>query len=378
MKKIRVVFVSVGYPPNDVGGAEKQCKLQAEHLASLGHDIQVVTPRFGYLPVFENINGIKVYRLPRPKQRYFGALIYALNLFVFLVVKSFSFDLIHVHLANLQAEIAVISGKIRRKPVHIKIAAGGYIGDIARTQTVPFLRSNYGIREAASVQAISEEIFRELMELGLSEEKVVKIPNGVLIPGNDELAISRERTRLDLNLSEDVVVFLYLGRISTYKGIDVLLEAWKLRAIKDNSHLYIVGPVAIDAPYEIRIDDLDVTFIKGTNIPLDYLAMADVYVSPSLAEGMSNSLLEAMSCEKAIIATRVGAAEEMIEHNRSGILIEAGNVTEIKKAIDRLTIDFETRHEYGTYARITASRYDIKKVIKILENRYVEILEKKP
>lgn len=374
MKSKRVLFISVGYPPIDIGGAERQCKLQAEYLSQLGNRVSVVTQKVGFCFSIEMISGIKVYRIPRPRKKILGTLVYSINLGIFLFLKAWSTDVFHVHLANLQAEVAVLIGKITGTPVHVKLAAGGSVGEISRFRNVPFLKSRFGITRAESVQAISTEIANELVRLPVAKEKIVTIPNGVSIPQRRAIEAIRTLKREEERVSEDCTVFLFLGRISSYKGIEILIEAWKDRMQVSNSKLFIVGPIAIDSPLNLMVEDSSIIVKPGTLRPEDYLAMTDVFVLPSLGEGMSNSLLEAMSFGKAVIVTRVGAAEELIENNYSGLLVDPANVSQLKTALNTFLSDSILRKECGENAQKKCQEYAITNVASAIDIRYQQLL----
>src|SRR5207237_559138 len=80
---------------------------------------------------------------------------------------------------------------------------------------------------------------------------------------------------------------------------------------------------------------------------------ADIFVLPSHVEGMSNALLEAMSSGLAVIASRVGASESMIIPDRNGLLVGAGNQSELKQALVRLITNADERMQMGLEARRT-------------------------
>jgi glycosyltransferase involved in cell wall biosynthesis len=167
---------------------------------------------------------------------------------------------------------------------------------------------------------------------------------------------------------------LFLGRISSYKGIEILIEAWKDRTQVPNSKLYIVGPIAIDSPLNLIVEDSSIIVKPGTLKPEEYLAMTDVFVLPSMGEGMSNSLLEAMSFGKAVIATRVGAAEELIENNYSGLLVDPANVSQLKTALNAFLLDLILRKECGVNAQTKSQEYAITNVTSAIDSRYQQLL----
>ena len=90
---------------------------------------------------------------------------------------------------------------------------------------------------------------------------------------------------------------------------------------------------------------------------------------------MSNALLEAMSCGLAIVATRVGAAESMIESGRSGLLIPPSDVAELQTALQQVLTDTELRTRLGAAAARDVEQYSIDRVVDQISGEYTALLE---
>jgi glycosyltransferase involved in cell wall biosynthesis len=101
---------------------------------------------------------------------------------------------------------------------------------------------------------------------------------------------------------------------------------------------------------------------------------ADIVVIPSLAEARSLSALEAMACEKPIIATRVGGLPEIVKENFNGILVNPGDVGDLVRAIYRLHDGPELSHELGRNARTIALENDWTNRAHDYENLYEEVI----
>ena len=166
---MRVLFCTLNYPPGIAGGAERQAQLQAEGLARRGHRVDVVCPavqgqRSGWQA------GVRVIRLPVIDARLFRTITYLPLLFAFLLLRARNYQLIHVHLANLQADVAALGAQLSAVPTYLKLAAGGPRGEIGRMRPVSLLTRFYGIRHAAVIQAISDEIAADAVGIGVDDE----------------------------------------------------------------------------------------------------------------------------------------------------------------------------------------------------------------
>ncbi len=367
---MRILFCTLDYAPSAAGGAERQAQLQAEELVRRGHSVEVVCPRVGEFRS-GRVNGIQVHRLPRVSQWPLHPISYLLVLGAFLLLRLRRYDLVHVHLANLQADVTVAVARLLKRPSYLKLAAGGPLGEIGRLRRVAVLTRFYGIRHASLVQAISAEIAQELMTLEVPISRIVRIPNGILPPGNQPTDADRSAARQRLGLRADGLLVLFAGRLEQEKGVEDLLAAWAKSTIGSVAVLFLLGSPGVKHP--VTTTGLPPTVEYGAWSPdtRSYLTSADVFVLPSYVEGMSNALLEAMSLGLPCVASRVGAAPEMIVDGESGLLVEPGDRNALSGALERLASDPPLRARIGASARQTVlERYRIESVVTLIEAAY--------
>jgi glycosyltransferase involved in cell wall biosynthesis len=372
----RVLFCTLGYEPGPVGGAERQARLQAEELVRRGHQVAVVTAAAPHTRS-ESIGGVMVHRLPRIQRRPFRTITYLPVLLVWLLLNIRRFDLVHVHLANLQVDVAAIAARLRHVPLYVKLAAGGPRGEIARMRKVSWVTRYIGVRSARFVQAISAEIAAEVAAIGIPEDRVLRIPNGLRTDVFHPIErAERSDLRRALDLPDEVLV-LFAGRFARYKGILDLLEAWRQTTPTTQATLVVVGEPAIDAPVG-RLPATPRTIIRPwTQDVSDYFKACDLYVHPSRSDGMPNVVLEAMACGRAVIATRIAAIPSMIRDGETGLLVEAGAVDEIRTAIETLVGDEPARERIGAAAAVSvAAAYPIQLVVDRIEAAYDSMLSR--
>jgi glycosyltransferase involved in cell wall biosynthesis len=314
--------------------------------------------------------------LKTPSIRIVSSVLFATKLFLWLVRNRRDVGLIHVHLANLAADVASLFGKLFDKPVYIKVASGGKTGEIRRFKNVAKFSNYFGLRNADRIQAISSEILDELASIGIPRDKIVSIPNGVEAHKPIEnSSSSRVRLRDFLKVDSDYFIFLYLGRKASYKGIATLIQAWEMSRLgRERALLLLVGPEAEDSPIEVRSDHRrGIHSLEATSNPELYLRGSNVFVLPSFAEGMSNSLLEAISFGLPCIASKVGANTELLVHGQGGDLFEAGNVQELSSL---MRAAYESRSAIKSKvekAMENSSKYQIDLVMSLILKEYREI-----
>jgi glycosyltransferase involved in cell wall biosynthesis len=373
---MRILFCTLGYPPSPTGGAEKQAQLVAERLVRRGHVVHVVCPSVNGSKS-GTVNGVRVHRLPVFDRRPFRTLTYLPLLFVFLLVRLSRFDLVHVHLANLQADVAVLAATFVRRPSYLKLAAGGRLGEIGRLRKVAWLTRYYGIRHATLIQAISAEIFEDLTKIGVPLGRIRRIPNGVALSGSPGRRLNTQDGRRRLGLPEDALVVLYVGRMEREKGVHDLISAWESARIPSGL-LLLVGSAGIKDPAPTRQLPPRTFYVGWSSEIQSYLSVADIFVLPSYVEGMSNALLEAMSAGVPCIATCVGATPDIIRDGVNGLTIAPGDRMALIGALEAFAADGKLRDKIGAAAQESVrANYEIGAVVRTIEAAYRSIVTSK-
>jgi glycosyltransferase involved in cell wall biosynthesis len=207
----------------------------------------------------------------------------------------------------------------------------------------------YGDKTIAVSKAIKNEL---LSFVGLSEEKVVPIHNGVDLSSFPEFqAAVKTKER----------AILSVGRFAWSKGHIFLIDAMPaVLSEYPDTKLWLVGeflPTRASVPLQQHIKKLGIeksVFFTGrvSKKRLNYLYHeAEVYVQPSLYEPFGITVLEAMSMRKPVIATSVGGIPEIIKNDREGILVEPRNSLQLAEAISEMLSDPSRRRKIGNNAR---------------------------
>jgi glycosyltransferase involved in cell wall biosynthesis len=183
----------------------------------------------------------------------------------------------------------------------------------------------------------------------------------------------KRSARAALSLPVAPIIVLYVGRFVQYKGLADLLEAWR-SASPSNAVLLLVGAPTPDLPFPVPREREGLLVRPWTDDVAGYLHAADVFVHPSHSDGMSNSLLEAMACGVAPVATAIGAVDGLLEDGRNSLLVRAHAPEELAAALARVTSDQPMRARIGQAAAHTALRYSIDVVVDRIEDEYREIV----
>lgn len=201
--------------------------------------------------------------------------------------------------------------------------------------------------------AVSEHTRAHLVAtLGKSAEKILPILNGIPYQTGD-----RARVRAELQLGDEAVLVSAVGNLIERKGHAILIKAFAdvLRRRPESPwRLVIAGEGVERAKLESLIAELGlqtkVTLLGHRSDITDILAASDVFVMPSLWEGLPLAVLEAMFANNAVIASKASGIPEAIPTSDTGILVEPGNVEELAAALGSVLDDSSLRLRLGNGA----------------------------
>ena len=221
-----------------------------------------------------------------------------------------------------------------------------------------------------------------LNKLGVKEKRIEIIPNGVdtsLWTPKAEKSIESEEREVQKKLGNKRV-FLYMGRIATEKNVEALLKAWK-QINTNGCQLVIVGDGPLRPTLENNFLSTDECAIRWWGYEADLktrlalLRCTEVFILPSLVEGLSIALLEAMATGTACIATDAGADGEVLKDG-AGITLSTESVTsQLKTLLPVLREHQFLTSQLGRRARERVlEQYTLKNNIDSLECLYKKLL----
>ncbi len=349
---LRVCFV-VSYFHPFASGAERQALAQALELVRRGHVVHVVTRSVDGYPIDEeDYQGIFIHRWVRTSSR--GPL-FALS-FVAGVIRALrrlrgEVDVIHTHQALWEAVATGMGRSLMPEiPTLVQPASSGYYGEadeLRRTRGSALLRRI--ILRNTALAAISAEIARQWIELGFPESRIARTSSGVdaahFHPGTSSLD--------DQLLPRPRVVFT--GRLHPQKNLPLLLEAWRQVTQQARANLILIGPGSDRQTLTQLAGDLGISdrvqFVAAVADPADHLRAADVFVLPSVAEGMSNSLLEAMATALPCVVSGIGGNSDLVTDHRTGRLVAEATPQAWAATLLELLSDPEGARRLGAGAR---------------------------
>lgn len=361
---MKIALLSEKYTP-DIGGLAISAERLARLLSSAGHAVHVISPSSNLPPAEKQStshNGINVTRFG-VRKRTDDTLVDWFE----LVVEEHQrepFDVIHAYFLTQAGFIAAFAGNYLNLPS--VVSARG--NDLERAVFDPSRAAHilYALKHASAVTANTKELAKKAQAL-IPRLEVTVIPNGVdserfkPAPCNMELAESLGLLDDGKLVKERLPVIGFVGELREKKGLQTLLSAYAQVNTGRPAALLIVGDIRPGEDKrifeEFKSSHLDLHiittgFVSPNDLP-DYYSLIDVFVQPSLRDGLPNALLEAMACEKAVIGTSVGGIPDAIADGENGILIPANRPEALTGAICNLFDEDPLRKKLGQAARQT-------------------------
>jgi glycosyltransferase involved in cell wall biosynthesis len=346
--------------------------VQGSELVKRGHSVHVVTRAVPGYPVDdEEYRGIFIHRWIKTASRgpLFG-LSFVSGVIAALARLRHEIDIIHTHQALWEAVATGLARPLRtRTPTLIQPASAGYYGEaeeLSRTRGAPFLRR--AILANTAFAAISAEIEREWRALGVAEKRITRMVSGV---DTETFRPGPSSVESEL-LARPRVIFT--GRLHPQKNLPLLLEAWTKVVRRSPANLILVGPgndrqQLTELAGTMGIADR-VQFVGAVDNPAEYLRAADVFVLPSVAEGMSNSLLEAMAAALPCIVSGIGGNTDLITDHETGRLVMAPTAQAWSDCLLEQLENSDAARRLGAAAR---ERIDREFAHSVVVDRYLEL-----
>lgn len=194
-----------------------------------------------------------------------------------------------------------------------------------------------------------------IRELKILQEKTEVIPNGINLEKFD-VVIDKNKKKNELGINNDNLNIVCVSNLREGKGHEYLLEAFEQTYEKIKGiNLLIIGDGEKREELLCQIKNYksrdNIRFLGYRNDVIEILKVSEIFVMPTLAEGMSMAILEAMACELPIITTKIRANEEIIEDKLDGLLVAIRNSSAIKYKIQELINNKDLRCQLGSKAK---------------------------
>lgn len=382
---MKVVQVIPEFPPPLVGGGAYHVYNLARELARRGVDVKVFTlntDNTSFLKrtkVETHFGKVQVVRVPASRISKFN---YQIAPKLISLLSKESPDIIHAHGYQVfTTDAALIASKLKKAPLVLTLHGFPRGFDKLAHRAYFNLIGKETLRKAKKIISVSRIVAREFKAIGVSEEKMAIIPNGIDLEEYKQLPVGDLfRKRLDIKENEKIV--LTIGRLERIKGFQYLIRALP-SIIKEvgSTKLVMAGP---DFNYGVKLKKIaeetnvqdNVIFYGPINgkEKFEAFSAANIVAVPSLYEGFGMLLLEAMAAGKPLVATNTGAAPEIIQNGKNGILADLGDTEDLAGKIVKLLSDDQLMYLIGQESRKTVEAFGWEKVSEQIHKLYIDCL----
>jgi glycosyltransferase involved in cell wall biosynthesis len=378
--RIRVVMVVRLFHPW-VGGTERQALALAKSLIAAGVDVRIVSGWwFRGTPRSETIEGVPVFRnftlwefLGIRGLRKFGGYLYMVSLAWHLWRTRRNYDVVHVHGMNYHSAVAVRVARRCGIPSVTKLANSGAASDVDKMRLDRQLRgARFFLASALRSDrfiALNEAVTEDLMAVGVPRERIVSLPNGVVLDGVNP--------KPNYGI-EGPVHIVFVGRLHEQKELEILIEAVAMLEQSEGGRVRVtlVGEGPHRAPLESMVNRLGlteaVTLPGETDDVRSVLERADIFVLPSRAEGLSNALLEAMAHGLPAVVSDIPGNSDLVTDGVNGLLFAPGNPGALAERLEGLVADESRRGGLGRQARKSVESHY---AMSAITARYISLYE---
>ena len=364
---MRILIINYEVPPLG-GGAGNVSAYIARHIASCGVKVAVLTSHFRGLPRKEVIDGYQVQRVPVLRRHLYKCPILEMFSFVansiipsWQLARQFRPDLVHIHSGFPTGPLAYWLKVTLGIPYIMTLHGGEVPGflpeEVGTLQKVLAPATKIVWSSAESVVAVSEGL-RDLSLQAVPSVDIQVIPNGVDCQRFSPTLACREQV--------GPLQMLFVGRVVRQKGLSYLIEALailKSRGITD-WHLRIAGDGPMRSPLEVQVaqsgiaDSIEFAgWLPFDTIPTE-MGCADLFVLPSIIEGMPLVLLQAMASGLPVIATSVCGNVDLVKPGDNGLLVPAKNPEALADGLATLIADRQLCQRMGQRSREVALTMD--------------------
>lgn len=364
-----------------VGGAQENTVATAAGLRARGHDVLLCSGPTdgteGSLVGRARRLGIPLVVVPDLVREVSPARDAAALVRLHRLVREGAFDVVHTHTSKAGV-LGRLAAGLARSPAIVHTPHGhvfdGYFGPWATRTFVAIERACARLTHA--MVAISEECRADHLRLGIGRpERFVTIPSGIPAPPADRAAARRA-----LGVRQGDLVVGCVGRLVPVKGQQVLLDAFARAAAGcPNGRLVLVGDGPARENLEARVAraglDGSVRFLGLRDDVPALLAGFDLYVQPSLNEGMGRALAQAMAAGLPVVATDAPGPLSLVGRDGAGVIVRRGAVDDLAGAIAGLLADPAARERLGRAGRRRAETFwGEDDMVDAIERLYGEIL----
>lgn len=375
------------------GGVEKHMYELSRELVKQGVDVTIITARIEGTPEYEEIDGVKVHRVPCMEIKVPG--LYPPPMIVSPVFygylkrldRQYNFDVIHLqNRFFVDFDMASIYSKLHGKPFMMTIHNARPVG-ISLPITIlgslyDWLIGRWPFAMADRIIAVSEWVKYDIAKYMINKDKIIPVHNGINV--NSFTPQGRTNVRNKYGIGNKPML-LFVGRVITQKGLDYLIDAMPLILEKHpDTKLLLIGRGNLLDHLKGKVKDMkleDSVLFSGyisEEMLIEAYGTCDLFVLPSVWEVLPIAILEAMSSGRPVVCTNAGGNRELVRDGKNGYVVPMRNPEALAGRVNELLSSPETMKQMGAMSRKMAEEeFDWKLIAAKTKKVYEDLIAEK-
>jgi glycosyltransferase involved in cell wall biosynthesis len=306
---------------------------------------------------------------------------------LFRLIRKIQPQIVHTHTSKAGL-LGRLAAWMARVPIIIHTPHGHvFYGHFGRSLSRIFLQMEKLLGKITHHQiALTPEEGKDYLNLGVAKSKNISvIHSGIELRRFRKGAKQHTEKRKGLGIPPDSLLIGYVGWLIPIKGVTYLVNAMAEVVQRDpNSLLVLVGKGDENGEEEIKlkkqVENLgladNVRFLGWRPDVDEIMGCFDIFVLPSLNEGMGRVLVEAMAAGLPLVASRVGGIPDLVKDGKNGLLVPPANASALAKAISVLLKDKAQRKRMGATGKKMCRPYSTEAMVEQIDDLYRELLKK--
>jgi len=367
---MRILVLIHEFPPVGGGGGRAAQDI-SQGLVKRGHEVTVLTAHLRGLPRQENVDGVRVIRIPSWRRQSYGADMGAMAAYVLIglcagyrLIRRWRPDAIHVHFAVPAGALAWVLSRLTWVPYVLTAHLGDVPGGVPEKTSgwfrwvFPFTPPIW--KAARQVVAVSE--FTRQLALRHYPVDIRVIPNGVDL----------QSLPLGKIVIQNPPAIVFAGRFMPQKNpLQIVATLAELQDLNWHCVMLGDGPLLEDVRQAIGRHGLEARFmLPGWVTPDEVIAhfsRSDILFMPSLSEGLPVVGVQALAIGLAIVAGRVGGFVDLVEQGENGFLCKPDDQAGLREALRTLLADTSVLLNARLKSRSMAERFDLSRTVEAYE-----------
>lgn len=392
---MRILYVTLDYPPNDRSGTATIAYEITQKLANFGAEIHVLVPG-DHSEITNEKHNLYVHKQKVTNISFLGPFSIPIQVFTnWLLLHKSALKIIEKYGINLICSMDYagycIAGKVPTITLHMHPTIYDYVYTHSLTQKLYVMLFTLNmerivLQKSEKIVCGSHNIKRLLeRQYPFAKEKTMVVRYGINVERFKPIKNSWVREKYGISRG-DVLLLQHGGGRSERKGTLYLLEALEILKQKYDVKCIITGSSReagwnrrlLNKIVQKRLNDIILAGEVDYQDSVYYYSSADIAVFPSIFEGFGLPVFEAMACENPVICTNIADVPILLKDNKYGISVEVGNVVALANSIEKLINDSNLRQHLGKKARrFVEENLSLEATVKKLIEIYNSVLNEK-